>query len=90
MSDTTTPAAAPAAPVIKPSVGRIVHYYPDQNIAMFKGQEECAAIITKVHSDTEVNLTVFGDGHMASTCVSHVSLRKEAKQMAAWGWPPRV
>lgn len=38
--------------MIKPTVGRVVYYYPE------KGQPEQAAIVAKVHDDRCVNLMV--------------------------------
>lgn len=51
-------------PIIKPTVGRAVWFYPWTNVAdpefarPFAG-EPCAAIIAKVWNDSMVNLTVF-------------------------------
>jgi hypothetical protein len=48
--------------MIKPTVGRIVHYRPlgYEVFAHFPtGGQPCAAIVTHVHSDRLVNLTVF-------------------------------
>lgn len=46
---------------IRPTVGRIVHYYSTSTDEWINriGSEPLAAIITAVHSDTCVNLTVF-------------------------------
>ena len=71
----------------KPSLGRIV---------LFRGQfsnsaNEHPAIITRVWSDTTVNLTVFLD---ASTAVvkTSVVLDEDMNSGAqySWRWPPRV
>lgn len=49
--------------VIKPTVGRVVHYFPAKSkyefgFSIFGGHPH-AAIVTAVHSDTCVNLAVF-------------------------------
>lgn len=73
-----------------PSIGRIVHYHPNEKINMsFKGQKVCPAIITKVDGNEMVNLTVFGDGHMMPTCLNSVKLKKDKDQTDCWSWPPR-
>lgn len=75
----------PAGPTItivnltppKPSVGRIVHYREPR---VEGGHEIRAAIVTRVWSDTCVNLTVFGaDGGVYGV-----------KSATAWSWPERV
>lgn len=43
--------------IIKPSVGRVVHYYPPGR----KNAEPQAAIITKVHEERVVNLAIFNE-----------------------------
>ena len=45
--------------MIKPTVGRVVHFFDHPNGDMF-AELELAAIVTYVHSDTMVNLVVFG------------------------------
>lgn len=45
--------------VITPTVGRIVHFYGKDC------EDPRAAIVTCVHSDTKVNLTVFGSTGVA-------------------------
>ena len=79
----------------KPSVGRIVLTYVDPT--MNGGQYFAPAIITKVHSDTMVNLRVFCDGsstlHLTSVLLT--GTQEDAGQVqrvqgsACW-WPPRV
>lgn len=47
--------------VISPSVGRIVHYFPHKgDTELHTEPGPLAAVVCKVHSDTLVNLTVFG------------------------------
>jgi hypothetical protein len=60
-----------------PSVGRIVHTLPGTP------DGPIPAIITRVHSPTCVNLTVFGDGQ-APHFLSSAVLGEQ------WAWPPRV
>lgn len=84
----TQPVPAPAP--VQPTVGRIVHYTPDPTIGMFKGHDVCAAIITRVKSDTTVDLTVFAAGHMDNTCLNDVELRDDKKVKNVWSWPPRA
>lgn len=45
-------------PVIRPTVGRVVHYYRNRGVG---AEEPLAALITKVHSETCVNLVVFDE-----------------------------
>lgn len=46
----------PESTVIKPTVGRVVWFYPKGYV---DGQEPLAAIVTHVWSDTCVNLAIF-------------------------------
>jgi hypothetical protein len=63
----------------KPSIGRIVHFK--------RGDVACAAIVTRVWSDTMVNLTVFDpDG---GPDVKFTSSRYGTGD-TEWSWPPRV
>jgi hypothetical protein len=67
----------------KPSIGRIVHVLDNAN-------RVCAAIITKVHSETCVNLVrIEGIGNLTpmSSC-ELVSTTLE--HQSQWLWPPRV
>lgn len=71
---------------MKPTVGRIVHYYDSKS-----RNAPLAAIITAVHDDRCVNLTVFGNqfthfGLMHLTSV----VQSEAPTDGAWTWPPLV
>lgn len=45
--------------IIKPTVGRIVHYYPGPDDPQLVEEAPLAAIVAKVWSDTCVNLTIF-------------------------------
>jgi hypothetical protein len=48
-------------PLIKPTVGRIVWFYPSRNENDIKPEPQ-AAIVTRVWGDNCVNLTVFSPG----------------------------
>lgn len=77
----------------KPSIGRIVivPVDPDTN----SGVDEAAAIITRVWSDTTVNVRVFVDGSNEVLSRTSVTLAETRDHHAvvrpgcAW-WPPRV
>lgn len=45
--------------MIKPTVGRVVWYYPALDDSKRNGTEPLAAIVTNVWSDTCVNLSIF-------------------------------
>jgi hypothetical protein len=70
-----------------PTVGRIVHY---QSYGTPGGEhlpEPQAAIVTKVHNLTQVDLAVFYDNGL--------SFKKNVNQSVGavpgmWNWPPRV
>lgn len=75
---------------MKPTIGRIVHYYPweDNPIGLPK-----PAIITAVHSDTCVNLEVFGiadDGRFRSSVLMLPEDALGVPRAGYWNWPPRV
>lgn len=69
---------------MKPSVGRIVHYVPREGMG-----DPVPAIITKVHSELCVNLTIFYDSLLPSIETS-VMLKHDETDFNAWMWPPRV
>lgn len=78
----------------KPSVGRIVHYYgADQETGVGERVPK-AAIITRVWSDTCVNLCVFGfDGQPQDGLTTSVLLVQEGEakpETTFCEWPPRV
>lgn len=67
----------------KPSLGRIVLYRHE----LYSANNGCApAIVTGIHSDGTVDLTVFLAGQ-APYCFSCV---KEGPEEGQWLWPPRV
>jgi hypothetical protein len=76
---------------MKPTVGRIVHYFP----AGYMGGPPLAAIIVHVWGDTLVNLAVFGrQGNLLSPPAHAVALLEEGSPIPSnksyWKWPERV
>jgi hypothetical protein len=68
---------------MQPSIGRIVHFISEQD-----GGHQ-AAIVTRVWSDTCVNVTVFGDD--AVQYFSSVNLdTTETPARRSWHWPEQV
>jgi hypothetical protein len=65
---------------MKPSIGRIVHFNGGPNAPVV------AAIITAVHNDELVNLTIFSSVG-ATGGVENVKL---GEGVGTWNWPPRV
>lgn len=45
--------------MIKPTVGRVVHFHPHQAEPFAFSDQPLAALVTYVHSDTMVNVVVF-------------------------------
>lgn len=71
---------------MNPSIGRIVHYW-------FSGASTpVPAVITKVWSDTCVNLGVFGSGYSEVTSVARGEIDASGAQPSSrfWDWPPKV
>lgn len=83
--------------VIKPSIGRVVWFFANEATAKLQGLhigdplQACAAIITYVHSDTMVNLSVF-DQNGKQQPVTSVDLLQDAENGAGYGmyatWMP--
>lgn len=76
----------------KPSIGRIVHFIPSNEICADEGVDRVAAIITAVESDSMVNLKAFFDNSFRSVrCVS-VPFKDvcDVESGYYWEWPPRV
>jgi hypothetical protein len=87
----------------KPSVGRIVHYYPSESLG---GKVPCRgckaqpwpAIITHVWDNGLVNLRIMDDalfslGHPTATpAMARVLLGdpETTRDRSCWCWPPRV
>jgi desulfoferrodoxin (superoxide reductase-like protein) len=70
-------------PTIKPTVGRIVHFYEAP------GAEPEAAIVIKVWSDTCVNLIKCNE-HGTWTSKSSSVLMTPGHVGSGWSWPARV
>lgn len=73
----------------KPSVGRIVHYRLCEQEPTINGTDVHPAIITRVWSDTCVNLTVFPDAAEPFFKTS-VLLCEGRGEKSRWFWPPRA
>jgi len=71
-----------------PTIGRIVHYNDKDNSS---GEAEIkAAIITEVHSEVCVNLTVFsGRSQEYATSVIRKGCAEDREGYSTWDWPPR-
>lgn len=88
---------------MKPTVGRIVHFYPGKNEKQYNlpnGMGFAPAIITQVCSEERINLTVFimarPDQGISIPCINAWSItegsREESEEIyegAYWTWPPR-
>lgn len=79
----------------KPSVGRIVHYTPQEPASNGTKGQPYPAIITHVWSDTCVNLDVLNDGSFPLSCDRYptsVNLATDPGNPSprTWSWPPRV
>ena len=74
---------------MKPSVGRIVHFWsPDQEMMGFVNHP-IPAIITSVLNDKVVTLTVFRPG-MDPLSQQNVTFSEDESGGIRWFWPPRV
>ena len=73
----------------KPSIGRIVHYTPDEPSASARKGQPWAAVITHVWSDFCVNLGVFSDGSFRLEELKPTSV-EFGNGPRTWTWPPRV
>jgi hypothetical protein len=71
---------------VKPSVGRIVLFYGIEA----NGMLEHPAIITQVHSDEVVNLTIFLNAAMPQWRTSVQLYDPNRPRPSYWRWPPRV
>jgi hypothetical protein len=69
----------------KPSLGRIVLFHE-------LGKEPAPAIVTRVWTDTTVNITVFRDAidSQPRTSVEYADPENPAGRSEFWSWPPRV
>lgn len=71
---------------MRPTVGRIVHYFPDSD-----ANTPVPAIVTRVWSDDCVNLHVFTDGtadRVPNKIPTSVPRRAEGETRGRWDWPP--
>lgn len=76
----------------KPSIGRIVHFRPDQHMADTAlieggriGRDPLPAVIVRVHNDTEVDLQILGPVGMPFRRSVFMGTGE-----LMWSWPPRV
>jgi hypothetical protein len=76
----------------RPTVGRIVHYYPGNVCETSKGQPY-PAIITHVISDRVVNLRIFQDAQhplpVSELTQAEVVSAEPGMAGRRWCWPPR-
>lgn len=82
----THEAIAPETLIARPSVGRIVHYFDNDDEVAFT--PPLAAIVTAVITTHTVALTVFG-----TNCTPYNVARvpaSETPKAGHWCWPPRV
>lgn len=66
-----------------PSIGRIVHVVDEKETTL-------PAIITCVHSETCINVTVFNENGLTHAVTSLVKVEDTPKYVTDWNWPPRV
>jgi hypothetical protein len=71
----------------KLSVGRIVHYFPDDD-----SSNPLAAIVTRVFGETSCSLAVFDDarGRITGGVPVTVNQRDASNRTRVWDWPARV
>ncbi len=77
---------------MKPTVGRIVHFYTSDPAKQFNGQGEgpYPAIITQCWTGTMVNLKVLHwGGSFDEGSVSHQDDTQKGDHNRYWVWPPR-
>ena len=77
---------------MKPTVGRIVHYYDRWHGAEDRVRGPIAAIITavdEIHGDIVVSLTLFDEDATIVETRTHVKQSEEPTSFH-WQWPPRV
>ena len=75
----------------KPTIGRVVHFFPAASDALYRNGEPLAATIVKVWSDTCVNLAAF-DGNANLHKPTSVLLHQEGNERPSAGfaaWPAR-
>ena len=77
---------------MKPTVGRIVFYWPPLADGATHGDKDMrAAVVTYVHSDTMVNMHVFGQdlADKEAGVQTSVEIMSGDRQGYCWSWPPR-
>ena len=67
----------------KPGIGRIVHFVSSAGV-------HHAAIITRVKSDTEIDLSVFTAGEDGSVSETGCLLDVDGKIVGSWHWPELI
>lgn len=72
-----------------PTIGRTVHFNPTEVCEKCFGRGPVAAIVTRVHSPTTVNLKILWDGPESSHLTSVVQ-DETGTQRFSWRWPPRA
>lgn len=75
---------------MKPTVGRIVHFHPNQHDGLYKNNsaEFHAAIVTQAWSETCVNMIVF-PAYGPPEVRTSVTYGNSASANSYWAWPPR-
>lgn len=81
----------------KPTVGRIVHYYPFGDFTQERPIPFWAAIVTDVKGPDLIDLTAFPNGsHLGSTPPSYSQVPRRGTwpegalhTVGFWDWPPR-
>jgi hypothetical protein len=78
--------------IMKPTVGRIVHYVPVYAPQMGESEEPLPAIIIAVLADDQCRLGVFGStSYTVVSPVPHIEPDTYGRPVpGAWFWPPRV
>ncbi len=71
----------------KPTVGRIVHYYPTDHEV--DSLQPCAAIVTRVWSDRTVDLFALDLGTKIPFAVVTSATQSDTPEAERWMWPPR-
>lgn len=72
---------------MKPTVGRIVIFQQGAHAEPINGTREHPAIITRVWSDTCVNLQVFFDNARPAPSASVLHTSAAQQNSMSWSWP---